>query len=81
VVSDDDALRAFLVSELLDGKDVSLSADDDLVEEGLIDSLGIFELVSFMEDQLGVAIEPEDIVLENFSTLAAMRRLVGSKRR
>lgn len=51
----------------------------NLLEEEIIDSLGIFTLVSFVEDRFGVSIEPEEVNLENFETVAAVTRLVESK--
>jgi acyl carrier protein len=51
----------------------------NLLEEEIIDSLGIFTLVSFIEDRFGVAIEPEEVNLENFETVAAVTKLVESK--
>lgn len=51
----------------------------NLLEEEIIDSLGIFTLVSFIEDRFGVAVEPEEVNLENFETVTAVTRLVESK--
>jgi acyl carrier protein len=51
----------------------------NLLEEEIIDSLGIFTLVSFIEDRFGVTVEPEEVNLGNFETVAAVTRLVESK--
>jgi len=45
-----------------------LSDDDDLLTSGLVDSLGMMSLVAFIEEQFGVAVPPEDVTLETFST-------------
>ena len=60
------------------GSDVDLETAN-LLEEEIIDSLGIFTLVSFVEDRFGVSIEPEEVNLENFESVAAVTRLVESK--
>jgi len=51
----------------------------NLLEEEVIDSLGIFTLVGFIEDRFGVTVEPEEVNLENFETVDAVTRLVESK--
>ena len=51
----------------------------NLLEEEIIDSLGIFTLVSFIEDKFGVAVEPEEVNLDNFETVSAVTKLVEAK--
>jgi acyl carrier protein len=53
--------------------------DVHLIEAGLVDSLGLFKVIAFIEDRLGAKIDPEDIVLENFATLGAIATLVHRK--
>lgn len=56
--------------------DAALTDDTALFSEGLLDSLTVMELVSFVEAEAGVRIPPEDIVLENFDTMACITRYV-----
>lgn len=51
----------------------------NLLEEEIIDSLGIFTLVSFIEDKFGVSVDPEEVNLDNFETVAAVTKLVEGK--
>ena len=57
--------------------DVTLSTQ--LVESGLVDSVGILLLVRFAEEEFGIRIEPDDLVLENFVTPKAIRDFVTSR--
>ena len=67
------ALTDFIVSELASNKGVAeLSPDDNLLEESLVDSLGIMRLISFIEKEFGCAIPSEDVVVENFVTVNAI---------
>ena len=50
-----------------------------LIEEDIIDSLGIFVLVEFLERRFGIIIDPEEMVLENFETVDAIARMVEQK--
>jgi acyl carrier protein len=73
------AITEYIKSEfVLDGSSVDLDTAN-LLEEEVIDSLGIFTLVSFIEDRFGVTVEPEEVNLENFETVDAVTRLVESK--
>ena len=75
------AVKQFIQAEFLrDRPDFVLANDEPLVQTGIIDSLGIFLLIGFLEEQLGVKIEPEDVVLENFETVDTIVALVNLRR-
>lgn len=57
----------------------SLEPDENLLTQGLIDSMGILKLVAFIESTFGIKVENEDIVPENFETLNDMSRFVEKK--
>jgi acyl carrier protein len=69
-------LRTFIIDELsADPADLERT-DTRLVEEDVIDSLGIFLLVDFIENRFSVEVDPEEIRIENFATLAAIDAFV-----
>jgi acyl carrier protein len=70
------AIRGFIVDHIAAGVAVADLDARQLVEEEILDSLGIFSLVSFLQERFAVEIEPEDVVLANFATIAAIRDLV-----
>ena len=53
--------------------------DFPIIESGLVDSLGLFKLIAFVEERLKVKIAPEEIVLENFATIGAIVALVQKR--
>lgn len=56
------------------------AADDDrLLESGRIDSLGVLDLVHFLEEQFGISISDEELLPENFQTVARVTALVQEK--
>lgn len=70
-------IRGFIIDELQGGIEPDFLDDDTyLVEEDLIDSLGIMAMVSFIENRWKVDIGAEDVLLENFETVPAIERLV-----
>ncbi len=62
--------------------DVSVSpepieAETDLLLTGAVDSLGVIRITQWMEDELGIEVDPSDVTLENFQTVSRMMRFLG----
>jgi acyl carrier protein len=75
-----DALASFLAREGTGrGTAIAVAPDTDIIGEGLVDSLGIFKLIAFVEESFTVTIEPDEVLLENFQTLRALRNLIVKK--
>jgi acyl carrier protein len=73
-------LKNILLTEIaVDLGKKSLDPDEDLLEQGIIDSLGIMKLVLFMEETYGIAVADEEVVPENFQTVSMMVRFVEQK--
>lgn len=66
-----DRLAAFIASEVATGPD-PIEVETDLVMTGLVDSLGVILIVEWIERQLGIRIDPADVVIEHFESVAAM---------
>lgn len=75
-----DTLARFFAQESA-GRDAAIvvAPDTDVIGEGLVDSLGIFKLVAFVEETFKVTIEPNEVLLENFQTPRALRNLIVRK--
>lgn len=76
-----DAVRHFIVQELRwsGGEPAQLTDDYPLLENSVIDSLGLMQVVQFLENECGVVIADEDLVPENFETLGAIEKLAEGK--
>lgn len=74
------AIRDFLLEEFLGAEgDIEIADDRDLFETEILDSMGIMLLIGFVEDEWEVEIEPEDVTIPNFKTVAAIVALIESK--
>jgi acyl carrier protein len=63
-------IRQFLLEKLARAKKIKQIDDqDNLIESGIIDSLGIMQLVAYLEDTFTVKVKDEDIVPENFESI------------
>ena len=65
------ALLEFVRTEVAVG-DGPHELETDLVLTGLVDSLGVVVVVGWIEDRLGIEIDPGDVVIEHFESVAAM---------
>jgi acyl carrier protein len=54
--------------------------DESLLRSGVITSLGMMEVVGWVEDTFGVTVDPEEITERNFDTLRGIARFVLDKR-
>jgi len=57
----------------------TVTDEESLTEKGVIDSLAIFRLVSFLEDSFGIRIADEEIVNESFQSVNAIENFVATK--
>jgi acyl carrier protein len=64
-----EAIRAIIQSEILNEPDFEIEADQDLLLSEILDSLRVTLLIQHLESSCDVTIPPEDVTLENFSTL------------
>jgi len=56
-----------------------LNDRDSLLENGIIDSTGVLELIAFIEETFGIKVEDEEIVPENLDTIADITYFVEQK--
>ena len=73
-------IREFVRENLASVKGISTFTDQEsLTENGIIDSLGIFRLVSFLEDAFGVRLGDEEITADNLQSIDVIEQFVISK--
>lgn len=74
-------IQRFVQKNLLyNAADAEIRVTDSLLDSGLIDSMAVLKLVSFVESEFGLEVTDEEVVPENFETIEAIVRLVESKR-
>jgi acyl carrier protein len=61
------------------GTKSDLTADFPLIDNHVIDSLGMITLVSAIEDEFGIDVDDEDLVPDNFATIGQIAGFVDSK--
>jgi acyl carrier protein len=75
-----DQIKQFILDNFLPGENPrNLTADTELKESGILDSLSTLKLVSFLEERFKVEFDAADLDTGNLSSLSAIERLVKSK--
>lgn len=72
-------LERFLLSELSAADRERIVADEDLLAAGLLDSLGVLQLTSFLEESFGISVDADDVVADNFRSIDSLIDLVLRK--
>ncbi len=62
----------YIKNDIMRNRNAKLSEDEDLLSSGILDSLGILQLVSFIEKTFGIRIPDEDVMFDNFQSVSAM---------
>jgi acyl carrier protein len=76
-----DELLRFIVEELAARHGwEAVAPEDDLIRRGIVDSLGVQELVAFCEARFGIAVESADLLPENFASVERLAAFVDHKR-
>lgn len=72
------SVQKFINSELLYREDQAIDHTLNLIESGVIDSMTLLRLVSFLESQYGIEIPDEEILPDNFRSLASIEAFLAS---
>jgi acyl carrier protein len=57
-----------------------LADEESLLESGAVDSLGILELVTYLDSELGIELADDDLSPENFGSIASILRFAAAKK-
>ena len=75
-----DIITSFVVETFPTGSpEIRIEEDTSFLESGLIDSMGVLELVDFLESQFGIAVEDSELVPENLDSIRSICRYLESK--
>lgn len=72
-------IRKFLMEKFALARKIGIDGETALVETGILDSLGILDVVSFLEAEFGITIADEDLAPENFQSVNALTLFVQRK--
>jgi len=74
------AIRDYITANLLYMRPhYELSDTARLLEERVIDSIGVMEVITFLEERFGIVIRDDEVTEANLGSIAAMTRFVAAK--
>jgi len=74
-----EVVRKFIVEYFLFGDDGNLNDHTSFIEDGIVDSTGILELVAFLEETFRIHVGDEELTPENLDCISNVERYVLSK--
>lgn len=60
--------------------DDPIEAQDDLLGEGILDSLGMMKLILFIETEFELKVPPQDMTIENFMSIDDMAAYISQRK-
>ena len=76
----EEQIRQYVADNFLFSDDgYQLSDDVSFLEEGIVDSTGVLELVMFVEDTFDITVQDEEIVPENFDSVSRLTAYIRRK--
>jgi acyl carrier protein len=75
------SIREFILENFLFTNDpAAIALDDSLLENGIVDSTGMMEIISFLEADLGIKVADEDMTPENLGSINRLAAYVTRQR-
>ena len=72
-------IRTFIIENYLFGDDEGLEESTSFLDEGIIDSTGILELIDFISEEFDITIEDEELIPENLDSINNVTVFIGKK--
>ena len=74
-----ETVRGFIVENFLFGEDENLGPETSFLEEAIIDSTGILELVAFLEEAFDIQVADEELIPENLDSISRVEKFIQTK--
>ena len=74
-----DSIRRFIIKQFPLAKQLKAPDEDSLLENGIVDSVGILDIVNFIMDEFNIEIADEELQPENFESIKSLSEFVKQK--
>ncbi len=72
-------VRKFILKQFPLARQRTIQDNDALLDSGIVDSMGVLDIVTFIESEFDITIADDDMVFENFQSIATLAAFVHSK--
>ena len=73
-------VRNYIVTTFLFGDNSKLGDETSFLENSILDSTGMLELISFVEQEFGISIDPSELIPDNLDSIRNVTRFVERKK-
>lgn len=73
-------IREFITTNFYVAEPGALDDEASLLDAGIVDSTGVLEVVSFIEEQFGVQVQDEEMLPENLDSIGKIARYIDRKK-
>jgi acyl carrier protein len=73
------AVRDYLHQQFPAVRSREFSDSESLLQQGIIDSMGILEIVTFIESRYGLTLSDDELMSDHFESIASIAHLIDSK--
>ncbi len=73
------AVREFIFGNFLYGQERPLGDKDSFLNEGILESTGVLELVNFVEEKYGISVEEDELTPDNFDSINNVTVFINRK--
>ncbi|PYV89741.1 MAG: acyl carrier protein [Acidobacteria bacterium] len=73
-------VKSYILSEYLPGEDPNeLTESTPLIKGGILDSIAVVRVVTFLEEKFNIELKPDEVIVENLNTISGMANLIQRK--
>jgi len=72
-------IRTFIIENFLFGTADNLNDETSFLEEGIIDSTGVLELITFLEETYDITVDDEELIPENLDSINKVTAFLNTK--
>lgn len=73
-------IRTFIIDNYLFGDDEGLEEGTSFLDEGIVDSTGMLELIEFITEEFEIKVEDDELVPENLDSINNVTAYIGRKK-
>ena len=73
-------IRNFVVETFLFGQDAGLTNETSFLEQGIVDSTGVLELVAHLERTYSIKVKDEELIPDNLDSIDSIANFLATKR-
>jgi acyl carrier protein len=79
-VTTEEIVRSFILEQFYVADSAELTVDASLIDTGIVDSMGMLDVIMFLETRMGISISDSDTIPENLETIGRIAAFVERRR-